>query len=491
MYSITIKNNSMKKISFFIAILALISAASCKKQLTEVPKSFLSPGQFYKTDQDATQAVNAVYADLVGRSNYPNRLFQQELWQMLDENCDAIRRPGSGALNQSGTNPGYAINIWGGCYLGIYNANAIIDQVPKSGTSDIKNRSVAEAKFLRALFYYYLQGLFGDVPLITESNYANSSVTKSLSRTPVAAVRTQIIKDLTDAISVLPATYGAADQGRATKGAAQTLLIKAYLWNKDWKDAETVAQAIKSSGTYVLLPNYADVFSETNEFNQESIFEINFVSDLLPSYQHAFYLPDSRVEVEPFKSGPWYRVYVPYKTYANSFSPSDKRAASEIVTGYNGQPFQVDAANNVNVWFGPKWWRLDGQERNSGLDIYVFRYADVLLMLSEAANEQGDQTTALEAINEVRARAGLPNLSGLGQDALRTAIQQERNWELCGEGHRRLDLVRWGIYVPAIKAAAQAEEPALAQSYQTYYNLLPVPASEIQKNPALTQNSGY
>lgn len=481
----------MKKTSFIMAILILISAASCKKQLTEVPKSFLSPTNFYKTDQDATQAVNAVYANLIGRQSYPNRLFQQELWEMLDENCDAIRRPGSGALNQSATNPGYAINIWGGCYLGIYNASAIIDQVPKSGSSDIKNRSVAEAKFLRALFYYYLQGLFGDVPLVTESNYANSTITKSLPRTPAAAVRAQMIKDLTDAISVLPATYGAADQGRATKGAAQTLLIKAYLWNKDWKNAQTVAQAIKSSGTYVLLPNYADVFGATNEFNQESIFEINFVSNLQPSYQHAFYLPDSRVGVEPFKSGPWYRVYVPYHTFANSFSPLDKRAASVIATGYNGQPFQVDAANQVDVWFGPKWWRLDGQERNSGLDVYVFRYADVLLMLSEAANEQGDVATALEAINEVRTRAGLPDLVGLSQDALRTAIQQERNWELVGEGHRRLDLVRWGIYIPTITAAAQAEQPALAQSYQTYYNLLPIPASQIQINPALTQNPGY
>jgi hypothetical protein len=480
----------MKKVLYITISLILFGMVGCKKQLTEDPKTFISPEQFFKTDQDAVQGVNGVYFWLVGE--YPQRLFQQDLWQVLDEDCDAIRRPNSGALNLSGNNPGSALVIYGGFYKGIYNASQCIDKIPKSGTSDLKKRTEGEARFLRALFYYYVTGLFGDAPLINESNYANTETAKSLPRSPVADIRKMMITDLTAAIGLLPGTYpDAGDKGRATKGAAQTLLTKVYLWNKDWVNAKSTAQAVKSSGTYTLLASYADVFSAGNEFNKESIFEIDFQKDLLNSYQHAFYAPDNRVGVEPFSKKPWYRSYVPYKSFANSFAPEDKRKTAQIATSYNGKDFAVDATNKVNVWFGPKWWRLDADERNSGLDIYVFRYADVLLMLAEAANESGDTPGALAAINEVRQRAGIAALTGLSQDALRTQIYQERGWELCGEGHRRLDLQRWGKLIGTAKTASQAEEPILSNSYQTFYNLLPIPASEIQKNPALTQNPGY
>ncbi|WP_160292146.1 RagB/SusD family nutrient uptake outer membrane protein [Pedobacter lusitanus] len=479
----------MKKVLYIAVSLVLFGITGCKKQLTEEPKTFIAPEQFFKTDQDAVQGVNGVYFWLVGE--YPQRLFQQDLWQILDEDCDAIRRPNSGALNLSANNSGSSLIVYGGFYKGIYNASQCIDKIPKSGTSDLKKRTEGEARFLRALFYYYVTGLFGDAPLITESNYSNTETVKSLPRSPVAEIRKLMISDLTSAIASLPDTYAAADKGRATKGAAQTLLTKVYLWNKDWVNAKNTAQAIKNSGTYTLLPEYADVFSANNEFNKESIFEIDFQKDLLNSYQHGFYSPDSRVGVEPFSKKPWYRSYVPYQSFANSFAPEDKRKAAQIATGYNGTAFATDAANKVSVWFGPKWWRLDADERNSGLDIYVFRYADVLLMLAEAANESGDSQTALSAINEVRQRAGIAPLAGLSQDALRTQLYQERGWELCGEGHRRLDLQRWGKLIESAKSASKAEEPVLSNSYQTFYNLLPVPASEIQKNPALTQNPGY
>ncbi|MBB6502780.1 RagB/SusD family nutrient uptake outer membrane protein [Pedobacter cryoconitis] len=480
----------MKKVLYIAVSLILVGMMGCKKQLTEDPKTFISPEQFFKSDQDAVQGVNGVYFWLVG--SYPQRLFQQDLWQVLDEDCDAIRRPNSGAQNLSGNNPGSAQIVYGGIYKGIYNASQCIDRIPKSGTSDLKKRTEGEARFLRALFYYYATGLFGDVPLINESNYSNTETAKTLPRSPVADVRKLMVTDLTAAIGLLPVTYpDAADKGRATKGAAQTLLTKVYLWNKDWANAKATALAIKNSGTYTLLPNYADVFSASNEFNNESIFEIDFQKDLLNSYQHAFYSPDSRVGVEPFSKKPWYRVYVPYQAFASSFAPEDKRKTAQIATGYNGQAFAPDATNRVNVWFGPKWWRLDADERNSGLDIYVFRYADVLLMLAESANEGGDITTALSAINEVRQRAGIAVLAGLSQDQLRNQIYQERGWELCGEGHRRLDLQRWGKFIATAKAASLTEEPILSNSYQTFYNLLPIPASEIQKNPALTQNPGY
>ncbi|PSL47831.1 putative outer membrane starch-binding protein [Chitinophaga niastensis] len=451
----------------------------------------MSPDQFYKSDADAIEGVNGVYYWLVG--NYPNRLFQQELWQVLDENCDVIRTPHAGPQNLSAGSPGSAPVMYSAFYKGIYTANLVLDKVSKStGISDAtKKRVLSEAKFLRALFYYYLTGLFGDAVLYNESNYADIDKSKTMPRTPVSDIRKSMITDLTEAAAGLPATYTAADNGRATAGAALALLTKVYLWNKDWTNAETTAMQIKTAGNYQLLPDYGAVFAANNEFNKESIFEIDFQPVLLNSYQHAFYSPNNTVGVEPFKSKPWYRVYVPYHNFANSFDPADKRKAVLIATGYNGQAFLVDNTNKVDVWFGPKWYRLDADERNSGLDIYVLRYADVLLMLAEAANENGHPGVALEALNEVRRRAGLADAKGLAQDAFRNEIYDERAKELCGEGHRRLDLVRWGKYPQAARDASVTEEAALSASYKDYYSLLPIPATETQKNPALGQNKGY
>lgn len=275
----------MKKHLYIIVLLStIILFGACQKALIEEPKSFLSPDQFFKSDEDAKQGVNGAYFWLVGA--HPQRLFQQELWSYLDEECDNIlSKTVRGALNISPVNPGdYTQTMWNGCYRGVYTASQVIDKVAKSGTSPIKDRSVAEARFLRALYYYYLTGIFRDVPLVTDKNYLAIEETRKLPRTPAADVRKLMIEDLNAAIAVLPLKYSdAGDKGRATKGAAQTLLTKVYLWNKDWKNAATTAKTVQG---YRLLANYADVFKSDNEFNDESIFEIDFKTDLLNSYQH-------------------------------------------------------------------------------------------------------------------------------------------------------------------------------------------------------------
>jgi hypothetical protein len=481
----------MKKLLYIIIVsIAVLPFNSCKKELTENNQSQVDPKNFFKTDNDAIQGVNGAYYWLVGE--YPQRLFQQELWSYLDEECDATwaTYAGNGEYNLTPSNFGYAQTMWNGCYRGVNTACEVIDRVPQSGSSPVKEQVVAEARFLKSLYYYYLSGIFRDVPIITENNYNKIEETRSLHRTPAVDVRKMMIEDLNKAIAVLPVKYtNPADKGRATKGAAQTLLTKVYLWNKDWTNALTTAKAITG---YNLLNNYADVFSANNEFNDESIFEINFVKDLLNSYQHGFYSPDASVGVAPFNSKPWYRLYVPYESFANSFTANDDRKQSIIATGYNGQAFKPDAAQKIDVWYGPKWWRLDADERNSGLDIYVFRYADVLLMVAEAANETGDLNTAYNAINQVRRRAKLSELSGLTQDQLRLAIRQERSWELVGEGHRKFDLVRWGVWAETAKAATATQLPVRSVSYQKKYEYLPIPAGETSKNPnLLPQNEGY
>jgi hypothetical protein len=473
----------------FIFCLLCILHLSCKKALTENPEGFINPEQFYKTDDDAIQAVNGAYFWLIG--TYPQRLYQQELWSYLDEECDNVRQKSvSGQLDVSATNFGYAQTMWNGAYRGVTTACQAIDRIPKSGKSELKDRSVAEAQFLKSLFYYYLTGIFRDAPMVTENNYGDVEQVRKLPRSSADEIRKMMIADLTAAINVLPEKYtNLTDKGRATKGAAQTLLTKVYLWNKDWKNAAITAKSITG---YKLMPTYAEMFSSENEFNEESIFEIDFKTDMLNSYQHAFYSPNKIVDVAPFKDKSWYGSYVPFKAFASSYASNDDRKSSVIATAYNGTPFKPEEAQKVDVWFGPKWWRLDVAERNSGLDIYVFRYADVLLMLAEAANEDNDLQTALDAINKVRERAKLDPLQNIGKDELRKAIQQERSWELVGEGHRKFDLVRWGIWLETVKAATSEEIPLRSNSYQKKYEYLPIPAGEIQKNPNLApQNEGY
>ncbi|ARS40363.1 hypothetical protein CA265_12130 [Sphingobacteriaceae bacterium GW460-11-11-14-LB5] len=479
--------NTNKIFAVFMTI-ALMFGTSCKKELTEDPKAFVSPENFFKTDADAVMAVNGAYFWLVG--THPQRLFQQELWSYLDEDCDAIFTWGNkGALNLTPINGGYASTIWNGLYRGIQTSSQVIDRVSKSGSSPIKDRAVAEARFLRALYYYYVTGVFRDGPLVDEVNYLDNGTAAKLPRTPADKIRDFMIKDLEAAIKVLPDSYEAANKGRATKAAAQTLLTKVFLWKKNWTAALTTAQAVTGR---VLLPEYKDVFTEANEFNNESIFEIDFQKDNLNSYQHAFYSPQKKVGVSPFSEKPWYGGYVPLNSFVDGFEAGDKRKDLEIATGYMGKNFIPDPENGVSVWFGPKWWRLDAGERNSGLNIIIFRYADVLLMEAEAANEAGDQATAFTAINKVRARAGLSALNGLTQELLRAAIMKERGIELCGEGHRKLDLVRWGLWLKTAKAAQAIQSKVRADSYQAQYEYLPVPAVEVEKNPALApQNQGY
>ncbi|SKA40724.1 Starch-binding associating with outer membrane [Chitinophaga eiseniae] len=486
----------MKKIYILFSACILL-ASSCGKQLVENPKSAIGTNTFYSNDAEAVLGVNGVYSWL-GTSGG----FKSSLWRALDEGTDVIRgriwaNDPVPTYQLTSFNPGYTSAIWTTMYRGISNANLVIDKVSKSAgvSKTIKDRVIGETKFLRSLYYYYLTGLFGDVVYYDETNYA-IEYTQSLSRISAADIREKLVEALTDAESKLPAKYAGADAGRATKGAAQTLLTKIYLWQKKWDLAQKKAQAIVDSKTYLLQANYADIFLETGEFGPETIFEVDF-EPVLNGHDHsAWYQPQKQVGVSPFVSRSWYGTYIPYTTFVNTIGENDKRRASIIATGYNNQPFLVDPVEQIKVWSGPKFWRLNTrQDNDGGLDMYVFRYADVLLMLAEAANESGDADKALWAVNEVRKRAfGATGVftATLGQQAMRDYLFRERAVELYGEGQRRLDLIRWGKLVTAVKTAAATEDTYIANNIQDFHIRYPIPAIEIQKNPNLAPNNdGY
>ena len=471
---------------------ALLGAAGCTKQLEEHPVSKITTDQFYSTDAEAIQGSTGVYSWL-GTSG----AFNQSLWRALDEGTDVTRIRSLVDVVPSYTltafNTGYTSAIWTTMYQGIYNANLFIDKVTKSAgvTAATKTRVLGEVKFLRSLYYYYLTGLFGDVVYYDETNYTIDA-TKKIGRTPAADIRTKLVESLKDAEAALPAKYTGLDVGRATKGAAQTLLTKIYLWQKQWALAQAEAQAIVDSKTYTLQTNYADIFLETNEFGPEVIFEVDFEPVLNGNNHHTWYQPNKIVGISPFSGRSWYGYPIPYQSFINGFEANDKRKASILATSYNGTAFKIDPVEKITTWMGPKFWSLaTASDSDGGLDVYVFRYADVLLMLAEAANENNDPATAVKNVNLVRARAGLTAMSAVSHDQMRDYLFGERARELVGEGQRRLDLIRWGNLVPSVKAAATTEDPFVVANIKDYHVLYPIPAVEIQKNPALTQNPGY
>jgi hypothetical protein len=374
----------------------------------------------------------------------------------------------------------------------------VIDKVGSSGGvgETIKKRVLAEAKFLRSLYYYYLTGLYGDAVYYDETSYSLEA-TQLLPRIPAEEIRLKILESLKEAEAVLPARFTGADVGRATKGAVQTLMLKTMLWLKQWDQAQKKAQEIISAKTYTLQANYADIFTEANEMTgAEIIFEVDFEPVLNGQDHHCWYQPEKQVGVSPFSARSWYGTYIPYASFLNYIEANDKRRASIVATGYNNQAFLVDPVEKITTWSGPKFWRLSTlADADGGLDMYVFRYADVWLMLAEAANENDDPTAALSAVNEIRKRSfGASGVLGaaLSKADMKEYLFKERAIEFYGEGQRRLDLIRWGRLVTAVKAAAIAEDPYVAGNIQPFHDLYPIAAVEIQKNPNLQpNNTGY
>jgi hypothetical protein len=486
----------MQKILFFITLVLLFG--SCDKQLQENPQNRVTMGNFYTNDNEAVLGVNGVYTWLVTSGG-----FKSSLWRALDEGTDVMRgRKRSGDPEQNYTlssfSPGYTMAVWTNLYKGISNANLVIDKVNAATgiTQSVKNRVSGEAKFLRSLYYYYLTGLFGNVVYYDETNYSLEE-TQGLPRIAAKDIRLKIVESLKEAEQNLPAKYTGADVGRATKGAAQTLLIKTYLWLEEWDLAQKKAQEIVDAKTYSLQTNYADIFTEANEMiSPEVIFEVDFEPLLNGQDHHSWYQPEKQVGIAPFASRSWYGTYIPYSTFLNYIEPNDKRKASIIATGYNGTAFKQDPVEKIPAWSGPKFWRLStSADADGGLDVYVFRYADVLLMLAEAANQNNNPATALFAVNEVRKRAfGTAGVftANLTKTEMTDYLFKERAVEFYGEGQRRLDLIRWGKLVSAVKAAAVTEEPFVATNIRDFHNLYPIAAVELQKNPNLApNNTGY
>lgn len=480
-----IKNIKMKKTYILLAVLIMTSTVSCKKFLKEDAYDFVSQDNFYQTEGDANAALNGVY-NIMQLQQYYGRT----VWILNDLTGDQMKvglpqtnRPELYSQTYTSTN-GEISNWWTNSYVLINRANDVIQNVENSTAlaAAPRNNITGNAKFLRALAYFDLVRSFGDVPLLIKPTQASDEV--KVSRTPVKAVYTQIIEDLIYAAAncTPEPQIPSASKGRVSSGAASALLAKVYLTRAstaaaeatDNQNALTECNKVIAAGAsvYTLLP-FADVFNpDKKTTNKEEIFAVQF--GLPPStgtITPRMHLPKA---VAPFDGNEAFYVE---NAFALSYATNDVRRNATI-----------GAVPGTNNFYYLKFTDSQRQGNNARNNWVILRYADVLLMQSEALNQinSGD-VTKFTGINLVRARAGLTPLSfstTAGKDDFITALVDERGWEFAAEGQRRYDLLRLG-------RMKQQQLKLHSITLDDKYLLMPIPETERTLNSSLTQNPGF
>lgn len=495
-----------KYLSLLLLAVAL-GTASCSDFLDKQPNQ-LSASTFYNTDEEAEEAVNAVYS--VFYNFYENHVG-------FDADClsdDIIKGHGTDFADYNSFNTGQLLasnaavkGLWSDYYQGITRANLVLEKVPNgSAVSEAKkNQVTGEAYFLRAYFYFQLVQRYGGVPLVLTTEES----TQELPRSSAAAIYTQIASDLENAIRLLP-TNAQAAPGRPNKGAAQSLYGLTYLAQNKFTEAYTALKPVVDNEggqyNYSLVQDLQEMYQPENNNGPESVFEIQSRAEaplgLTLAYNHWV-----RPRGMPKRGGLGFAM--PTQSLYNEFEPGDLRREATILkqgdfiaselTNDDGSSIPFDAAwapeTGMNNAKYVKWVNVGDYQERMGQNKKLIRYAEVLLAFAEAAYEAGHPTEAENALLTVRQRAfGTTNPPARNADWT-TAIRHERRVELATENRRYFDLVRWGIAAQILTADCK-KHPNYNLSYvwnSTANGLYPVPQTEldVNKNPEFQQNPGY
>jgi len=502
----------MKKIELYIRLLSFILlialASSCKKDFLDLhPTSTLNTGNAFNTAQDVNNAVSGAY----------NAFYQEYyVWDYIllsDERSDNAYAGGSGDIY---TTPYDNLTIqpgnvrmefdWAQLYVGVARCNVILDKVsqvndPALDINDARKKAIGQASFLRALHYYHLVKTWGGVPLELHSNSTEPSKT-NLPRSSEKEVYDQIVKDLEVAIANLPDKYSddnTENKVRATKGAANALMAKVWAQrsDRDYSKVLTYCDAVINSPVgYSLMSNYADLFDGDHYMNDESILEIAFKTD--PNWVTSNWGTALFNEV-----GDGFQSYcVPSKDLVNLYDSQNdairKNAnilfrTENVYADENWNPCN-DPAISVPYYYKekhPNGW-------NGGDHLYLLRLADIILLKAEALNETGDLGGSVVLVNQIRNRAGLPDISASTKEDLRNKILNERRMELAFEAQRFDDLVRMGVFVTTMNNLNEykftCNNGTPSAPIKINYNatvdkiLCPIPQSELDRNPNMTPN---
>lgn len=467
------------KIIKFIGCIIAVSIVSCTDRLEIQAPSSLTTDSFYKTSKEIEQAVVACYDALQNSGQYGfNFMFYMDI-RSEDATVESPTNSGGeyGDIDLFQVNPtNTKLNeSWNSCYQGIQRCNIVLNRIGAvTMDENIKKTRTGEVKFLRALTYFNMVRLWGDVPLVLEETKDPFDYF-TVGRTPTADVYTQIIKDLEEASIALPLTN---DAGRATRGSANTLLGKVQLTLGKWSEA--VVALNKVTG-YSLQADFAKNFGIANENGKESIYEIQFKANNGEGSVYPNQVAPVGARALVSNIGTQRGENIPTKALFDSFEATDLRKNISIGV------FE----NRIN--FAKKLIDKPVTENNSDLNIILLRFADVLLMKAEALNEQGYVANgeALTLLNQIRTRAGLSVLTAVNvpnQAAFRTAVYKERRHEFVSEFQRWFDLVRTGRAIDVMNASTTAFK------VEQFELLFPIPLAAIDaiNNPKiLSQNPGY
>lgn len=477
----------MKKIfSISKYLLAIcLTMSSCESYLdgTQLPANTIAAVDVYASDNTTSTVVTGVYLTMnnsgpfqgsaSGNIGYTMGLYTDELRSLLSGNFADVFYKNAIQSGQSGN--------WSDLYKKIFTVNTAIDGINTSkGTLVYKNQWLGECYFLRAYFYYYLVNIYGPVPLALTNDY---TINNRLPRAPEADVYKQIIADLKMAQSLLSDEYKngygitTTNRFRPNKAVATAMLARAYLYAKDWENAEAQATAIISNTNYSMLP-LNQVFLANSK---ETIWALATNSPKV-TYEYAFYNNGMPAIITPPQSPASSQVYVSLSNFLiNAFEPGDGRFTNWVRTS----TVAASGTNPATVYYFPGKFRSSAT--NAEYQI-MLRLAEQYLIRAEARAMQ-NKSNAADDLNAVRLRAGLQGLpAGTQQATLLTAINKERQTELFSEcGHRFFDLKRTG----AIDAVMATVAPAKLTTWQPYMAYWPIPPGDLLQNPNLTPNPGY
>ena len=485
------------KLKYNLIAIALLgfSFSSCSDFLEQNPQTDLSENDFYKTADDILSAVNGVYSSLQEGDIYGN-------WYVFGEiPSDNPRNQLSGSVTTQNefdqfyidTQNSMIANFWKAAYKVINRTNTVLGRIDGIEiNTELANRYKLECKFIRALMYFNLVRVYGDVPLVLKEISISESY--DILREPKENVYNQIIADLKEAQD-LPVSYSTAEDGRATQGAAKALLANVYMTLHKYAEAETILAEIINSGRYSLLENtpgslnidgYKNVFSPVNHNSKEGIFEIQFLKGGYgegSNYANNFAPENSGTNVVAV--GGTGGNNIPEMDIYNAYEEGDLRRDFSMSLGY------YDNRKN-NEWvesrYVCKFMDVPYQNNDASNNYPVIRYADVILMYAEALNQNGKTAEACKYLNMTRRRGFGYQTTETSPVDLQTTdkaqfalmVEQERRVELAFENHRWFDLIRTGRAVEVMRSKGFSLNET---------NLIcPIPQKQIDVNPKLTQN---
>ncbi|QLG44372.1 RagB/SusD family nutrient uptake outer membrane protein [Costertonia aggregata] len=524
--------NTRKFLLIALAVALFVPINGCNEDQLEISNpNTVSQLDFFNTEEDFRAAVNGMIHPITavffwGRVVHTGPMLRSDAFNVVPfaNNTTLSTLQGVPGVSR------WSVDMFPQLYQTIFRANTILEEANDENLpqgSSARNEILGQAYFMRAFANWYLAAFWGNVPLILNTPESDEDFFPEQSTQ--TDIFNSVLADLEMAASMLPQTWPESDLGRPTSGSALALKGKTNLYMGNYAEAATDLRSVVTSGVYELLPGerYEENFTVANENNSESVFELqfspqdNFVwgADVPQTGSQSNFYIDYSPPTVSLDRGHYINPHI-LQTFEDNGDTFRRNATIAFdypgATGYGGRPFLEDFAPDIEaaqvagveplftrkyaMLFAGTREELPGFGHTVGVNWRLIRYSDVLLMLAEAENENGDQSEAISLINQVRQRAEIADKpSGLTKEQVFDAIVEERIMELTGEGHRYLDLVRWGLADEVLGMGSTiangrhpkslAGESAVFTSGQD--ELLWIPVPQLQANPNLEQNPGY